>query len=117
MNHTEWQAAVVELAGYTGWQHLHVRRTKGRGNGWTTSTNREGWPDLFLWNLHRPGFVAIELKVKPDLPTPNQVQVLAELAAAGAATAIAYPHDLDDVKDLLLGRTRGWAYTGKVKAK
>lgn len=113
MNHTEWQDQVLGLAAPLGWQHLHVRRTKGR-HGWTTSTNREGWPDLFLWNVHRPGFVAIELKVAPDLPRQNQLDVLAELAAAGALVAVAYPEQYDQVVALLHKREPFPPYAGKV---
>jgi len=106
MTHEEWQAQVVELAHILGWKHLHVRRTIGRGRKWTTSTNRTGWPDLFLWHDQR-GFVAIELKVKPDKPTPEQVEVLDELARAGARTMVAYPDDLGEVQEILSGRSRG----------
>jgi hypothetical protein len=83
-----------------GWNHLHVRRTIGKGKKWTTSTNRKGWPDLWGWHPAH-GFVGIELKVGADKPTDEQVQVLAELAAAGAATMVAFPHDLDAVVALL----------------
>ncbi len=84
----------------TGWKHLHVRRTVGRGKQWTTSTNRKGWPDLFAWHpIH--GFVGIELKVGVDKATPEQVEVLAELQVAGARTMVAYPHHLPEVQGLL----------------
>jgi hypothetical protein len=59
-----------------------------------------GGPDLFLWHAHH-GFVALELKVGADKPTPEQTQVLAELAAAGARTMVAYPHDLAEVQAVL----------------
>lgn len=103
MTHEEWQAQVVQLAHILGWNHLHVRRTIGRGRKWTTSTNRKGWPDLFLWHDQR-GFVAIELKVKPDKPKPEQLEVLDELARAGARTMVAYPDDLDEVQAILSGK-------------
>ncbi len=98
--HVEWQQQVVDLAHILGWQHLHVRRTIGRQKQWVTSTNRKGWPDLFLWHpVH--GFAAIELKCGADKATPEQLQVLTELLAAGAAIAVAYPHDLERVQALL----------------
>lgn len=98
--HEEWQAQVVELAHYLGWDHLHVRRTIGRGKKWTTSTNKKGWPDLFLWHPRR-GFVAIELKVGRDKATEEQVAVLASLEEAGARVTVAYPNDLDDLRRML----------------
>lgn len=118
VNHTEWQEQVVDLARYTGWAHLHVRRTKGKGGHWTTSTNRTGWPDLFLWRPVRGGYAAIELKVKPDLPTVEQLQVLTELAAAGnTAVCVAYPDDFDRLRALLTGPAGagGWTYEGPTR--
>lgn len=98
--HEEWQSQIIDAARYLGWNHLHVRRTVGRGRKWTTSTNRKGWPDLFLWHPAR-GFAAIEIKVGRDKPTPEQREVLAELAAAGARTMVAYPDDVDAVIAML----------------
>lgn len=102
--HEEWQRQVVELAHQLGWNHLHVRRSIGKGKKWVTATNRIGFPDLLFWSP-RHGFAAIELKVGADKPTPEQLQVLAELEAAGARTAVAFPHDLDAlVLPILRGR-------------
>lgn len=83
-----------------GWNHLHVRRTIGKGKRWVTATNRIGFPDLLGWHPAH-GFVAIELKVGKDKPTPEQTQVLVELAAAGARTMVAYPAQFDEVVLLL----------------
>jgi len=58
-----------------------------------------GWVDLLLWSSR--GFVALELKVGRNKPTPEQVAVLASLEAAGARTMVAYPSDLDAVASLL----------------
>lgn len=99
---TAWQSQVVDLAHLLGWQHLHVRRTIGRGKQWTTATNRKGFPDLFLWHP-KHGFAAIELKVGRNQATPEQLQCLLELQRAGARTMVAYPDDFDDVKTLLAG--------------
>ena len=103
LTHEEWQQQVIDAARLFGWKHLHVRRTIGRGKKWVTSTNRKGWPDLFLWH-HRHGFVAIELKVGRDTATPEQQQVLDELSAAGARVLVAYPADWPLVEALLRGR-------------
>lgn len=103
LTHEEWQDAVVQLAHAEGWKHLHVRRSVGRGRQWVTTTNRKGWPDLFLWHPER-GFAAIELKVGRHQASPEQLIVLEELAAAGARVAVAYPEDLDNVRRLLTAR-------------
>lgn len=103
MTETEWQAQVIDLAHLLGWSHLHVRRSIGKGKQWTTATNRSGWPDIFAWHP-RHGFVALELKVGRNQPTAEQLEVLAELRAAGARTLVAWPDDIDDVIALLGGR-------------
>lgn len=103
LTHTEWQQQIVELAHTLGWKHLHVRRSIGKGKKWTTATNVKGWPDLWLWH-QRHGFVAIEVKVHPDSATPEQVDVLISLRAAGARALVAYPEDFDAVMALLRGR-------------
>lgn len=97
---TEWQTQVVQLAHHLGWKHLHVRRSIGKGRKWATTTNRDGWPDLFMWHP-AAGFAAIELKVGKNQPTPEQLEVLAELEAAGARTMVAWPADLDALAALL----------------
>lgn len=102
MNHIEFQQQVIDAAHLFGWRHLHVRRTVGRGKRWTTATNIKGWPDLWLWHT-KHGFAAIELKVGNDRPTPEQLDVLASLAAAGARTLVAYPADWAKVEQLLRG--------------
>lgn len=104
-DHVGWQEQVIQLAHLLGWEHLHVRRTVGRGKRWTTATNLKGFPDLFLWHP-RHGFVAVELKVGKDKPTPDQIAVLASLAAAGARTMVAYPADLDALRAMLSGASR-----------
>lgn len=103
LTHEQWQQQVVDGAHAYGWQHLHVRRTIGRGRKWVTSTNVKGWPDLFLWHP-KHGFAAIELKVGRDKATPEQRMVLLELSLAGATTLTAYPDDWPKVHRLLQGR-------------
>lgn len=101
--HVEFQQQVIDLAHYLGWKHLHVRRSIGKGKRWTTATNLVGWPDLLLWSASR-GFVAVEVKVGKDKATPEQVDVLASLAAAGARTMVVYPSDLDALAAVLSER-------------
>lgn len=100
LSHEQWQRQVVDLCHQLGYEHLHVRRTIGRGNKWVTSTNVIGWPDIFGWHP-RHGFAGVELKVGADKATSEQLAVLASLGAAGARTMVAYPHDLEALKSLL----------------
>lgn len=99
--HEQWQRQVVDLFHALGYDHLHVRRTIGRGKKWVTATNLIGWPDIWGFGPGGRGFVGTELKVGPDKPTPEQLAVLAKLEAAGARVMVAYPHDLEALKALL----------------
>lgn len=106
-----FQTQVTDLATALGWHYLHVRRSIGRRDGkqaWQTTTNIAGWPDLFLWHP-RHGFAALELKSeKARLNTDTvreQLQVLDQLAGAGARTLLARPSDLDAIRAILEGRT------------
>ena len=102
----QYQEQVIDLARSLGWRFLHIRRSQGRRNGqqaWQTTTNIKGWPDLFLWH-ERHGFVALELKSQKGRPSPEQIEVLAELEEAGARTMIAKPSDIDAVASLRMGR-------------
>lgn len=106
MLEAEWQEQLIELAHMLGWSHLHVRKSIGKrgGNrGWQTTTNIKGWPDLFMWHPER-GFVAVELKVKPNKATREQLYVLDQLARAGARSFVWYPEDLEDAQLVLSGR-------------
>jgi hypothetical protein len=79
--------------------HVYPLRSK---SGLRTPTTVAGWPDLWCWHERRPerGFIALELKVRPNTATEAQTGVLASLEAAGARTMVAYPEQLDDVQRL-----------------
>jgi VRR-NUC domain len=92
---SDWQATVVELLEVYGYRTLHVRRSIGKGQRWATTTSIAGWPDLLAWRPNR--LVAIELKSQGGKVTPEQEQVLAELADAGVETRVARPSDFDEL--------------------
>lgn len=104
MLESEWQTQIVDLAHLNGWRHLHVRRSIGRGQRWTTTTNVVGWPDLLLWHESDQRVLAIELKVGKNAPTVEQIEVLGSLRAAGIETAILWPDMLDEAVELLARR-------------
>lgn len=79
--HDEFQGQAVELAHAHGWRHLHVRRTRGKGRAWTTSTNVRGWPDLTLWHPRLGGVGALEIKTPGDLRAARDSGRLAEQEA------------------------------------
>lgn len=104
MNEREWQEQVIELAQLNGWAHLHVRKSVGRGAKWTTTTNLKGWPDLFLWHERDHRTLAIELKVRPNTATPDQLAVLASLNAAGIESYVMFPEQFDELAAVLARR-------------
>jgi len=98
ISHIDWQQQVVDLLRVLGWRWMHVRRSKGHGGFWTTSTNIDGWPDLLCWSIRgKPGLVAIELKVGRDKPSAAQIKVLSELHSSGVKCWVLWPHQLDAV--------------------
>jgi hypothetical protein len=105
MNEAEWQSQLLQLAHMLGWEHLHVRKSIGKGRTWTTTTNVVGWPDLLLWSARYPALhIAAELKVGKNKATPGQLAVLSRLSAAGFLTYVWCPDDLDEAKSVLSGR-------------
>lgn len=107
ISEADFQAQVIELAHWLGWEHMHVRRSIGKGRKWTTATNVVGWPDLTLWH-HRHGFVFAELKAENGRATAEQVAVLGSLQAAGAVAVVWRPSDLDgSVLRILRGDNEG----------
>ncbi len=103
LTHEQYQRQITELAQILHWRVLHVRKSiGGKKQGWRTTTSIIGWCDLWLWHDDY-GFVGIEVKVGKDKPTPEQLEVLASLARAGARTLVAYPADFDVVVNVLKG--------------
>lgn len=85
LSHAELQSQIKQLLDYTGWEHLYVRKSRGRGSQWATTTNTPGWPDMCpLWNARQPGrHLAIEVKVPPDKLSADQEAVRLRLIAGG----------------------------------
>lgn len=95
MTEADWQQQVIDLAHHLGWQHMHVRRSIGKGRRWTTATNVKGWPDLTLWNERQQRIVFVELKSTNGTVEPDQETVHASLRAAGLEVYVWRPDDLD----------------------
>lgn len=102
----EWQDQVITLAHLLGWRHLHVRRSIGKGQRWTTATNIKGFPDLLLWHERQQRIIAAELKTDKGRTTLEQDEVLASLKAAGVPAYVWRPRDLDEVQRILSGARR-----------
>jgi hypothetical protein len=105
MSEAEWQQQVVDLAGLLNWRHLHVRRSIGKGQRWTTATNVKGFPDLLLWHEIQQRVIGAELKTEKGRVTPEQKEVLRSLGAAGVEVYVWRPADLLQVQAILSGRS------------
>lgn len=101
IDHVGLQATVVAALHVLGWEHLHVRRSIGKGHRWTTTTSQVGWPDLYAWHPRAGRQLAVELKVPPDRLTDDQHRVLGSLADAGVEVAVLCPDDLAHLGELL----------------
>lgn len=96
-----WQEQVRELASILGWKVMHVRRSIGKGQRWTTTTSIVGWPDLFLYHPGKGWHCAVELKSQSGKTTPEQDGVLDDLIASGVPAFVWRPSDLDAVRYVL----------------
>lgn len=96
----EWQEQVISLAHQLGWQHMHVRRSIGKGHRWTTATNLNGWPDLTLirpTNENDGEIIFAELKSAKGIVDDEQRAVHDLLRRAGHDVYVWRPSDLDAV--------------------
>jgi hypothetical protein len=80
----QWQAQLIELAGYYGWRHFHP---------YDSRRSVEGWPDLVL--VRPPELVIVELKAEKGRPTRAQRRWLDDLAECGVEVHIWRPSDFD----------------------
>lgn len=100
MTEAEWQQMLLDLAHLLGWQHMHVRRSIGKGTRWTTATSMKGWPDLTLMRpatAHVPGeLIFVEVKAQDGRTTPDQDQCHELLRSTGHDVYVWRPSDLDE---------------------
>lgn len=96
MAESQLEAAVLDLAGMTGWLRAHFRPALLPGGGWATHMSGDtGFPDLVL---ARPGRLAIvELKDSRGKPSTEQVRWLDFLETVAG-----------DEVDVCLWRTADW---------
>lgn len=102
MSEEVWQGQFVQLLALTGWHHLHVRRSIGKGRHWVTATNLTGWPDILAWRHGE--MIAVELKSETGTTTSEQREVLGTLKDAGLAVYVWRPSDLEEAKRVLSRR-------------
>ncbi len=93
---SDWDAQLFRgknaLASQLGWTTYHTLRSKG---------SKSGYPDR---TLVRERIVFAELKREKTGPTPDQVDWLDKLAAAGGEVYLWRPSDLDEISRVLSTR-------------
>ena len=113
MRHPEddLQAAVAELLDMLGWLYCHVPNGGKRNLREAARLKRmgvkAGIPDVLIFEpvVHTvsgsvTGFgLALELKIKPNRPTPEQIATLAALHERGWGMRVCY--SMDDVMEAL----------------
>jgi hypothetical protein len=104
MLEADWQRRVLDAATLYGWRHCHTRQATVRGGRIATPTSVPGWPDLVLWRPKLGGLIFVELKKMGAYPTPQQREVLASLASAGAVADVWKPNDWPRITELLQGK-------------
>lgn len=86
----DFMAAAIALAKRNGWIAFHTHDAR---------RSEKGFPDLFLLRNNRA--LAIELKVHPKKPKPEQLFWVAAMNAAGIVALVAYPEDWPKIVQLL----------------
>jgi hypothetical protein len=114
MTEAQWQRSVIGDAALLGWDHLHVRKSRGHRKGepgaHQTTTNHRGWPDLLLWNRRWPDrHVVIELKRETGSLETHQKLFLPTLAAGGFEVyGPVKPRHADEVTMILSKHPDDW---------
>ena len=93
LTEAEFLGQVTELAAIYGWSWVHFRPAR-TAHGWRTPVSGPlgaGWPDLVLV---RDRVIFAELKADDGRVRPEQAEVGAVLAAAGAEWHLWRPKDL-----------------------
>lgn len=105
----EFMQRVIDLARSLGWKVAHFRGVRvQRADGstyWQTPVQADGagWPDLFL--VRKKKALALETKIRPNKPTPEQEAWLAALSLIpGVTAAVVYPEDWDEIETILRGK-------------
>jgi hypothetical protein len=86
VNERQFQASIVEAAGYAGWSCYWT---------WNSQHSPAGWPDLVLLKDGR--ILIYECKTAQGRIRPEQLACLALLQAAGIPARIVRPADIDEV--------------------
>ena len=93
---------VLELAKLFAWRRAHIRPARTK-TGWRTAVQADGkgFPDTLLVRAATGHLIVAELKVPPNVCTPEQEAWLADFRAAGIPAFEWTPDDWDEIKRVL----------------
>jgi hypothetical protein len=103
LQEADFQEQVTDLAEQLGYGWVHFRAAETR-HGWRTPVQGplgKGWPDLVLIHDRRKRVVFAELKREGQEAEPEQLVVLELLRRAGAEAYLWWPHDLEQIAEVL----------------
>lgn len=93
----DWQDQLVDTLHLHGWRVAHFRSSITAGGRHMTAVQYDatGWPDLFCTHARAGDVMAIEVKREYARATPEQLQWLAWMEAAGIDAYVWQPSDVD----------------------
>jgi hypothetical protein len=122
VSEAQWQATLVEQAGYYGWVvllsipdsglaalgHIIQRIKKGQAQGplrglLALLAAISGWPDLTLGHPHLHRTICVEVKTNTGTVRANQKAMLSLLPRCGIPSYVWRPKDGDEVERVLSG--------------
>ncbi len=103
VNEAGFQKTVVQFARLRGWRIAHFRpaRVMRRGRETYETPVAEDGKGFFDLELVRDRLVKVELKVKPNKPSPEQLAWLEAYGKAGVEAHIFYPEDWSKIEEVL----------------
>ena len=106
----DYESTIIEAAQLAGFL-VHAERPARSARGWRTPLRGDaGWPDLVLVGHGR--LLVVELKRRPNRPTPEQTRWLQALTAAGVDARLVWlPNDLEPLIAELTAGARRWMPT------
>jgi hypothetical protein len=93
---------VLGLAEIFGWRRAHFRPAQTvKGYRTAVQGDAKGFPDLFLVRRKTKSKLIAELKIPPNVCTPEQKEWLADCEAVGIPAYTWTPEDWEEIKSVL----------------
>lgn len=95
----DWQEQVFDCLHLNGWRVAHFRAGRTQSGGWSTpvAADGKGFPDLFALHVRSGDAFGAELKTEYAPATPEQLEWLEGMRAAGLGGYLWRPSMVDTV--------------------